>query len=554
MAEESSMSSQAMASMAGKFAIPADKWLSNLPIVAKCNVFNGNNLYLWERNIRAVLKLRKLLSHLTDDCPPEDDPNFMRWIQEEEIVFAWLLDSLSPEQNARYVMYDTSKLLWEAISRNHSKRDDRQKIIDLYIKSFTLQQGDRDVLTYSNELRAVFNDLDHCRPPSTNSVARAYEATNRLCQFLQGLRPEFELIRSQLYNREIEPTFDQAVSKVMQEESRLHSLRGVIESTAYATKGGNEKHLPSKTDQTREGLYCTHCSWLGHTKEKCWKLHGRPPHLSKPDMAQKQGGAQLTQVIPSVQDFQKMMQELSSLKSMIGSNNSVIGSTSMVNSGKTEFLHNLALHTSSISAVWILDSGATDHMTPGSLDTFVSYREIASGKHVQTADGTLLSVVGIGTLEMQPIGILPNVLHIPKLCVSLVSVQRLAKMREYNVLFDDINAYLCNKVLGWRIGLAKVQQGLYYLPQTDFTKWQGDVSKVAALKTTSEEKIMEVHMRSIIKGFILKLENIVCDSFFVLSEVVEKPIKVYYLFKSEQISWFRSSASSFKPLHCKTIH
>ena len=139
MAEEnsSSISPQAGAPMTGKFSIPADKWLSNLPIVAKCNVFNGNNLYLWERNVRAVLKPRKLLSHLTDDCPPENDPNFMRWIQEEEIVFAWLLDSLSPEQNARYVTYDTSKLLWEAISRNHSKRDDRQKIIDLYQVVYT---------------------------------------------------------------------------------------------------------------------------------------------------------------------------------------------------------------------------------------------------------------------------------------------------------------------------------------------------------------------------------------------------------------------------------
>ena len=73
MAEESSMSSQAVAPTAGKFVIPADTWLSNLPIVAKCNVFNGNNLYLWERNVWAVLKPRKLLSHVTDDCPPEDD-------------------------------------------------------------------------------------------------------------------------------------------------------------------------------------------------------------------------------------------------------------------------------------------------------------------------------------------------------------------------------------------------------------------------------------------------------------------------------------------------
>ena len=124
------------------------------------------------------------------------------------------------------------------------------------------------MLTYSNELKAVFDYLDHCRPPFTDSIARAYEATNLMCQFLQGLRPDFELIRSQLYNRAIEPTFDQAVSKVMQEENRLHSLRGAIESTSYAAKEGNEKHLPSKTDQTREGLYCTHCSRPGHTKEK----------------------------------------------------------------------------------------------------------------------------------------------------------------------------------------------------------------------------------------------------------------------------------------------
>ena len=103
--------------------------------MAKYNVFNENNLYLWERNVRAVLKPQKLFSHLTEDSPLEADPNFMRWIQEEEIVFVWLLDSLSPEQNARYVTYDTSKLLWEAVSRNNSKRDDCQKIIDLYVKS-----------------------------------------------------------------------------------------------------------------------------------------------------------------------------------------------------------------------------------------------------------------------------------------------------------------------------------------------------------------------------------------------------------------------------------
>ena len=129
------------------------------------------------------------------------------------------LDSIAPEQMARLISYDTSKKVWEAIRRSHSKRGDKARIIDLIIKSYTLKQGDGDILIYSNKLRDIHTELDHCYPQSTDSVARAREATNRLCQLLQGLRPEFEMVRSQLYNREEEPTFDEAVTKIMQEES-----------------------------------------------------------------------------------------------------------------------------------------------------------------------------------------------------------------------------------------------------------------------------------------------------------------------------------------------
>ena len=114
----------------------------------------------------------------------------------EEFVFAWLLDSIASEQMARYASYDTSKQLWEAIRRSHSKRGNTAKFIDLIIKSYTLKQREKDVLTYSNELRDIHAELDHCYPSSTDLVARAREATNWLCQFFQGLRPEFEIVKS----------------------------------------------------------------------------------------------------------------------------------------------------------------------------------------------------------------------------------------------------------------------------------------------------------------------------------------------------------------------
>ena len=68
----------------------------------------------------------------------------------------------------------------------------------------------------------------------------------------------------------------------------------------------------------------------------------------------------------------------------------------------------------------------------------------------------LLKVTGIGSMHVEPIGLLSRVLHVPKLFVSLVSVQRIAKLREYEILFHESDVLLCNKVNGWKIGLAKV--------------------------------------------------------------------------------------------------
>ena len=89
-----------------------------------------------------------------------------------------------------------------------------------------------------------------------------------------------------------------------------------------------------------------------------------------------------------------------------------------------------------------------------------------NGKKVQTADGTLLTVSGIGTITLKSIGTLEHVLHVPQLFTSLVSVQKIASLTQYKIEFDGNDAFLCNKVQGWRTGLANVHNGLYYLEST----------------------------------------------------------------------------------------
>ena len=48
-------------------------------------------------------------------------------------------------------------------------------------------------------------------------------------------------------------------------------------------------------------------------------------------------------------------------------------------------------------------------------------------------------------IKLEPIGIIKDVLYVPKLCISLVSVKKLKKILEISICFDDYS-FLINKV------------------------------------------------------------------------------------------------------------
>ena len=279
--------------------------------------------------------------------------------------------------------YETAKGLWDAIRISHSKAGDKSRIFDLILRSYELRQGDKDILMHSSEPRDIHTELDHCWPGSTDPVARAQAATLRLCQLLLSLRPEFEVIRSQLYNREIEPTFEEAVTKLLTEESRLQRAKGSVEHSSYAAKTYRStapcdppRGNPGRGPQ--EDLICSYCKKPGHLREKCYKLHGRPPHLARTHVAQQGDITTPSSAAPpaaaqSNEEFQKMvLKEFQNLQALVTSTSTVIGSTSMANTGKTELALNLKTLTNNPQCAWILDSGATDHMT-NSKDSFLSY-------------------------------------------------------------------------------------------------------------------------------------------------------------------------------------
>ena len=101
-----------------------------------------------------------------------------------------------------------------------------------------------------------------------------------------------------------------------------------------------------------------------------------------------------------------------------------------------------------------MDSGATDHITP-LIDLFASYKQCTTVYNVQTVDGTLLEVAGIGSVYIDPISLVSTVLLVPKLFISLVSVQRIAKLEEFKIIFRILMHFSITRSTDGRLDLLK---------------------------------------------------------------------------------------------------
>ena len=133
------------------------------------------------------------------------------------------------------------------------------------------------------------------------------------------------------------------------------------------------------------------------------------------------------------------LNELEHIKEVINSlskNNStsIQELVAMANLGKCLHLKTFFNSSHDQSMSWILDSEATDHMTFDS-NHFITYSPCASNRKVETADGSMLTVAGIGRVKIDIFRILEDILHILKLCINLIYVQKSAKLAEYSIVF-----------------------------------------------------------------------------------------------------------------------
>ena len=106
------------------------------------------------------------------------------------------------EISDQFIDHESVKDIWDEVINLYSKLGDESIMADLKKKAMELFQEHRSVLEYSYELQAMWKEIHFYQPLPSDPKGREYALKGRTYRFLTGLRPEFETMRSILYNPE----------------------------------------------------------------------------------------------------------------------------------------------------------------------------------------------------------------------------------------------------------------------------------------------------------------------------------------------------------------
>ncbi|XP_028800080.1 uncharacterized protein LOC114755370 [Neltuma alba] len=145
-----------------------------------------------------------------------------------------------------------------------------------------LKQGNLTVTQYYSTVTKIWQQLDlfEVHPWKNIDDANYYRQLvekGRTYDFLLGLNDVFEEVRDRIMGLKPLPSLFEVFSMVKFEESRRHLTQGnqtPVDGSALVTRGSQT----SESSKRKGNKWCNHCNKKGHTRDECWKLHGKPTH------------------------------------------------------------------------------------------------------------------------------------------------------------------------------------------------------------------------------------------------------------------------------------
>jgi hypothetical protein len=325
-------------------------------------------------------------------------------------AFGFILFSLSKDQTRLFmdvIASGSAYDLWNSLSERYERKTVASKADTMNALYECKMAKNESFDVYVSRIKALVMRLKGMEENCSNDQI--------LYILFKGLPLEYEPIIQALKIRE-KLTFEHACSHIRDSQESIKSKESESGNAHYTNGSGSTKpkfkykqnkcftckeqgHIAYDCPKNKDAKKCSYCKYIGHSREECPRI--------------KNDGKDKKPVV-------SMMVTTSSLAVKIKSNDlpKATGNSATINQSK-------------FRSSWILDSGATHHLS-NNRDQMTDRRRLLHGEIIQltTASGQVLLIEEIGNVKFiakhngQEV-IIKDVCYVPNLAANLISVAKI---------------------------------------------------------------------------------------------------------------------------------
>ncbi|KAK4388462.1 hypothetical protein Sango_2452800 [Sesamum angolense] len=286
----------------------------------------GQNYILWSQAFNLFLGSQNKLHHILISPPPSTDDIFSTWQQADYSVMTWLLNSMEESVSPNVMFLTTAKAMWDAFHDMYSHEKNISRVFELYERLFSLKQDGRAVSDYFALLKGTSDEILLYHPLSCDAQTHKSQREDFLVvKFLSGLDNNLKRVRDHLLASDSVPTLSNALSRVFR-----------------VATGSSDSSSSSGTT--------TESSAMGVRVDKCWIKHGKPEWANTVI-----SGGEPAVLEPSPNPSESVTLSCEEYEQLLH--------FPVANSATPTTFSSLGAFVVSHGKSWMLDSGATTHLT-----------------------------------------------------------------------------------------------------------------------------------------------------------------------------------------------
>nr|BAA78425.1 polyprotein [Arabidopsis thaliana]BAK41505.1 polyprotein [Arabidopsis thaliana]BAK41506.1 polyprotein [Arabidopsis thaliana]BAK41508.1 polyprotein [Arabidopsis thaliana]BAK41509.1 polyprotein [Arabidopsis thaliana] len=418
----------------------------------------STNYLMWSRQVHALFDGYELAGFLDGsttmppatigtDAAPRVNPDYTRWKRQDKLIYSAVLGAISMSVQPAVSRATTAAQIWETLrkiyanpSYGHVTQFRTQlkqwtkgtKTIDDYMQGF---------VTHFDQLALLGKPMDH-----DEQVERV----------LENLPEEYKPVIDQIAAKDTPPTLTEIHERLLNQESKILAVSSatVIPITANAVSHRNTTTTTNNNNGNRTNRYDNRNN---NNNSKPWQQSSsnfRPnnnqskPYLGKCQICGVQGH--------SAKRCSQLQHFLSSVNSQQPPSPFTLWQPRA----------NLALGSPYSSNSWLLDSGATHHIT-SDFNNLSLHQPYTGGDDVMVVDGSTIPISHTGSTSLstksRPLN-LHNILYVPNIHKNLISVYRLCNANGVSVEFFLASFQVKDLNTGVPLLQGKTKDELYEWP------------------------------------------------------------------------------------------